>query len=78
MTLREQVTKTIGSLTESQLHEVARYLSFLKFHSRYQSKASLDENKLEALYGEFSDNDRQLAEEDLKVYNKNLSAEDSK
>lgn len=77
MTIKEQVTKTIGSLSESELRQVAEYLSFLKFRSHYQSKFVIEEEKLSALYGEFADEDRQLAEEGLEDYDQGLLSEDT-
>lgn len=78
MTIKEQVTKTISGLSESELHQVAEYLSFLKFRSRRQSKPTIEEEKLASLYNEFADEDRQMAEEGIEDYNQGLLAEDSK
>lgn len=78
MTIREQVTKTIDSLSESELRQVAEYLSFLRFRSRFQKKTSIDEKRLAQLYAEFSNEDRELAEEGIEDYNKDLLAEDQK
>ena len=68
MTIKEQVTKNIESLSESELHLVAEYLTFLKFRSRFQRKPSIDEDKLAALYAEFAHEDHQLAEEGMEEY----------
>ena len=78
MNIREQVTRTIESLSESELRQVAEYLSFLKFRSRVQRKTSIDEKRLAQLYAEFSNEDRELAEEGIEDYNEDLLAEDKK
>lgn len=76
MTLKEQITKTIDTLGESELHQVAEYLSFLRFRSR-QRHAKVDEKELANLYKEFAEEDRQLAEEGIEDYKRELLAEDS-
>ena len=78
MTIREQVTKTLDNLSESELHQVVEYLSFLKFRSRFQRKPSIEEEKLTSLYKEFAEEDRQLAEEGMEDYTKDLEGEDTK
>lgn len=78
MTIREQVSRTIDSLSESELRQVAEYLSFLRFRSRFQRKTSIDEKRLAQLYAEFSNEDRELAEEGIEDYNKDLLSEDKK
>lgn len=77
MNIREQVTRTVDSLSESELRQVAEYLSFLRFRSRVQRKTSINEKRLAELYAEFSTDDRQLAEEGIEDYNKGLLAEDN-
>ena len=77
MTVREQVAQKINNLNESELHQVAEYLSFLKFRSHYQSKFVIEDEKLSALYGEFTDEDRRLAEEGLEDYDQGLLSEDT-
>ena len=76
MTIREQVTKTINNLSDSDLHRVAEYLSFLKFRSK--KKTAIDAEKLSELYAKFSDEDRKLAEEGMDDYNKHLLDEEQK
>lgn len=75
MTLKEQVVEEIETLNESQLEEVARYLAFLK--SRGGAHA-LDEKELAALYAEFAEEDRGLAEEGLADYVEGLREEDGR
>lgn len=78
MNIREHVTRTIDSLSEPELRQVAEYLSFLRFRSRVQRKTSIDEKRLAELYSEFSNEDRELAEEGIDDYNNDLLAEDNK
>ena len=78
MNIREQVTRIVDSLSESELRQVAEYLSFLRFRSRVQRKTSINEKRLAELYTKFSDDDRQLAEEGIEDYKNDLFAEDSK
>jgi hypothetical protein len=78
MTIKEQVAKTIDRLSEPELKQLAEYLSFLKFRSRVRRTPPVDEKKLAGLYAEFSEQDRQMAEEGIEDYNKNLLVEDWK
>jgi hypothetical protein len=68
MTIKEQVTQTIENLSEFELQEVAQYLAFLKYRARLQTRTLLDKKNLAALYGEFADEDRQMAEEGVADY----------
>ena len=78
MTIREQVTKTLDNLSESELQQVAEYVSFLKFRSRFQEKPPIDEETLASLFKEFAAEDRQLAEGGMQDYSKDLLVEDTK
>ena len=74
MTIKENITRTIDSLSEPELHEVAEYLSFLRFRARIHRKAAINEKKLVQLYRSFSDEDHELAEEGIADYNNDLLA----
>jgi len=78
MAIKEQVCKTIDNLSEFELHQVAEYISFLKFQSRIKMKPSIDVQDLADLYTEFSDCDRKLAEAGIEEFAKDLLAEDTK
>ena len=78
MTLRDQVTKTLDHLSESELQQIAEYVSFLKFRSRFQKKPPIDEETVAALYKEFAAEDRQLAAEGMEDYSKDILVEDTK
>ena len=73
MSLKEFVAHEVETLQESELQAVAEYVSFLKFRAR----TSLDEARLSALYAEFEQEDRELAEAGLGNYASALSREDS-
>lgn len=73
MSLKEFVTHEVETLGESELQSVAEYLSFLKFRSR----TTLDETRLAALYSEFGQEDRELAEAGMTDYAAALSQEDA-
>ncbi|MGH9753823.1 MAG: hypothetical protein ACREA2_13670 [Blastocatellia bacterium] len=67
---------SLSYLTEAQLREVAEYLEFLKFRERRKGEPQIDETELEALYAEFADEDRELAESGLTEYAATLERED--
>ena len=74
MSLKEEVTHEIDSLSETELQQVAEYVVFLKFRARVNRMPLLDETQLAALYGEFADEDRKLAEEGMPDYAKYSSS----
>ena len=74
---KEKVVTSLTELSETQLQTVAEFLEFLKFRERHKSKQSFDETQLAALYGEFADEDRELAEIGLSEYSANLEREDA-
>ena len=73
MSLKEFVAHEVETLGENELQAVAEYVSFLKFRSR----TSIDEARLAALYGEFEQEDRDLAEAGMSDYTLALSQEDT-
>jgi ribosomal silencing factor RsfS len=78
MTIKEQLAQELNGFDESQLRQIAEYMAFLKFRSRTQSRTSLDEVQLAALYAEFADEDRALAEEGIFDYVEGLQREDAR
>ncbi len=74
---REKVVTNLSDLTETQLRQVAEYLEFLKFRERRKNDSQFDDAKLEALYAEFADEDRELAEVGLAEYATSLEREDA-
>lgn len=75
MSIKERVVEELKNLSEVELKEVAEYLAFLKFRARH-SPPTLDEPQLAALYAEFADEDRHLAEEGMTDYAQGLMEED--
>ena len=73
MSLKEFVAHEVETLEENELHAVAEYVSFLKFRARTSS----DEARLSALYAEFEQEDREMAEAGLNDYAPALAQEDS-
>lgn len=73
MSLQEFVAHEVATLSENELQAVAEYVSFLKFRSR----TSLDDARLAALYGEFEQEDRALAEVGMGDYAQALAQEDA-
>ncbi len=74
---REKVVTSLSDLTEAQLRQVAEYLEFLKFRERRKDDSQFDDAELEALYAEFANEDRELAESGLTEYAANLEREDA-
>ena len=77
MTAKEYVTQAIESLSEPELQQLAEYLAFLKFRARVTAAPHLDTTQIGAIYAEFAEQDRAMAEEGVAEYNAGLSAEDT-
>jgi len=75
--LKEFIAQELETLNEEQLRQVADFLSFLKFRSRSRHW-KIDESQMAALYSEFAEEDRILAEEGLDEYGELLREEDLK
>jgi len=54
-------------LNEEELKQVSDFIAFLKFRSR-NINWQIDKNQMAALYSEFAQEDRQLAEAGLDEY----------
>ena len=76
MSIKEQVTQDLESLNEAELEQVAEFLDFLRFRARIKATEIVDEPRLAALYAEFADEDREMAEEGMVDYAKGLVEED--
>ncbi len=74
---KEQVITSLAELTEAQLQTVGEFLEFLKFRERRKTEPQFDDTQLAALYSEFSDEDRELAEVGLAEYASSLEREDA-
>ena len=74
---KEKVVTGLAELNDTQLQTVAEFLEFLKFRERRKAEPQFDDDALEALYAEFADEDRELAEVGLAEYAINLEREDT-
>ena len=74
---KEKVVTGLAELNDMQLQTVAEFLEFLKFRERRHFETQFDDVELEALYAEFADEDRELAEVGLSDYAANLEREDT-
>ena len=74
---KEKVVTDLAKLNDEQLQTVAEFLEFLKFRERRKYETQFDDVELEALYAEFADEDRKLAEAGLVEYVANLEREDA-
>jgi DNA-binding GntR family transcriptional regulator len=77
MTVKEYVAQVVDSLSEAELQQVAEYLAFLKFRARVYAAPHFDATQAAALYAEFAEEDRAIAESGMAEYNVGLDAEDS-
>ncbi len=75
ITLKEQVKEDLERLDESGLREVADFVASLQFRSR-RTTPDWDEAKMAALYAEFAEEDRTLAEAGMSDYSAGLARED--
>lgn len=76
MSTREHIVQELTHLSEAEIAQVAEFLAFLKFRSRIKSMPRHDEAQLAALYAEFANEDRELAEEGMADYADGLWKED--
>ncbi|KAM3091591.1 hypothetical protein ACKFKG_25320 [Phormidesmis sp. 146-35] len=72
----EALKQDLDQLTPEQLQQVADFIAFLKFRDQRHRQAILDPKQLAALFTEFSDEDRALAEAGMNDYAAMLSQED--
>lgn len=77
VTLKDVITQELETLNEEQLRQIADFIAFLKFRTRFVSMQT-DENQIAALYSEFAEEDRELAEEGIDEYAELLRQEDLK
>jgi prephenate dehydratase len=77
MSVKGQVTQALDTLSESELQQVAEYVTFLRFRARVAPQPVVDAAQLATLYAEFADEDRALAEEGLEGYRAHLHDEDT-
>lgn len=74
--MRELIQQELEKLDREQLQQVFEFISFLKFRARLVTIPAIDETNLAALYSEFAEEDRQLAELGISEYSELLKHED--
>lgn len=72
-TAGEELLKSFELLPEPEKHQVASEI----LRRAYASTTELDDAQLAALYGEFDEADRKLAEEGMREYANGLASEDA-
>ena len=77
MSTREHIVQELDQLSDAEIAQVAEFLSFLRFRSRLKTMPRHDEAQLAALYAEFANEDRELAEEGMVDYADGLWKEDA-
>lgn len=69
--IKESIKQELENLSQEQLTQVADFISFLKYQSRC-AKVRENQRKIAALYSEFAEEDRLLAEQGIEDYAKIL------
>jgi hypothetical protein len=72
---RETIRQEIEQLNDAQLKEIAEFIKFIKFRSKFQKKET-DLNQFASLYQEFAQEDRELAEIGMTDYAQHLRQQD--
>ena len=76
MSIKDEVNRSLDTLGEAELRQVADYVAFLKFRTRLRAPLG-DPAQWAALYAESAEEDRALAEEGIAEYQRGLLAEDA-
>ncbi|MCU0543195.1 MAG: hypothetical protein MUE44_13655 [Oscillatoriaceae cyanobacterium Prado104] len=74
--MKELIQQELEKLDPEQLKQVFEFIAFLKFRARLVTNITVDETNLAALYSEFAEEDRQLAELGMSEYAELLKNED--
>ncbi len=64
---KEYLKQELGHFNESQLKQVADFIAFIKFQTRF-SQETVDISQFANLYQEFALEDRELAESGISEY----------
>ena len=75
-TASQELLKTFEHLRDSKKREVA--CEIIRFAFAHDREDSLDDQQLSALYAEFANEDRRLAEEGIEDYERGLAGEDAR
>ncbi len=73
---KEAIKKDIDRFNNQQLNQVAEFIAFIKFQTRF-SQQTTDISQFANLYQEFAEEDRQLAETGIAEYASLLNSEDT-
>jgi hypothetical protein len=76
LSIKEQVAQSLDDLSTSELQQVAEFVAFLRFRARIAQATTADSARLQHLYAQDAEEDRQLAEEGIAEYHDLLQAED--
>ncbi len=74
--MKDLIQQELENLDIAQLKQVFEFIAFLKFRARLVTNLAVNETNLAALYGEFAEEDRQLAELGMSEYAELLKHED--
>lgn len=72
---KEYLKQELDQFNESQLKQVADFIAFIKFQTRF-SQPTADISQFANLYQEFAQEDRELAEVGISEYAELLNSED--
>lgn len=78
MSTKEQIVHELNNLNQADLEQIAQYLTFIKYKVRIKPAPTMDEAQLAALYSQFGEEDRQLAEEGMSDFADVVAKEDHK
>ena len=74
--MKDLIQQELEKLDLEQLKQVFEFIAFLKFRARLVTNLAVNETNLAALYSEFAEEDRQLAELGMSEYAALLKHED--
>ena len=74
--MKDLIQQELEKLDLEQLKQVFEFIAFLKFRARLVTIPAIDQTNLAALYSEFAEEDRQLAELGMSQYAELLKHED--
>jgi hypothetical protein len=72
----EALNQDLDGLTHKQLQQVADFIAFLKFRNQQHHQVISDPTQMAALFAEFAEEDRALAQEGMGDYAVMLQQED--
>lgn len=80
MTIKEYITQELENFSETDLRQVAEYMTFIKFRPRINFVPlpyEHSDEELQSMYAEFEEEDLMLAEAGVKEYQASLILEDA-